>query len=178
MAPPFVRPAWCDSSSRSLFLTTFVRFCLVCVVWIPLRPMVRAEGLDTNLYSSYKCQGGNQPGPLMFRGSMNTFGEFDEKPYTVHKRTCELTNVCFVDGKLTYFMSPEEERLVDRHDRIDGFAENDFVLLGKRDVSLNVDTSYAPVPRSLTWSPAEVAVYLSHSYSENFGAFLHAGEGQ
>jgi len=100
---------------------------------------------------------------------MNTHGEFDEKPLTLHKRTCELRNVCFIEGKLAYFMDPDEQRLVSRYDRIDGFAKDDFVLLGKRDVALNVDTVYAAVPKTFSWSPAEVAVYQSHSWSENFG---------
>lgn len=100
---------------------------------------------------------------------MNTHGEFDEKPLTLHKRSCELRNVCFHNGKLSYFMDPTEERLVSRHDRIDGFAKDDFVLLGKRDVALNVDTVCAPVPKSFSWSRAKVAIYQSHSWSENFG---------
>jgi hypothetical protein len=129
-----------------------------------------AQSGPAGAYSSYTCQGGNQPGPLTpFRGSMNTHGEFDEKPLTLHKRTCELRNVCFIEGKLAYFMDPDEQRLVSRHDRIDGFAKDDFVLLGKRDVALNVDTVYAAVPKTFSWSPAEVAVYQSHSWSDNFG---------
>jgi len=98
---------------------------------------------------------------------MNTHGEFDEKPLTLHKRTCELTNVSFTSGKLSYFMDPDEERLVSRHDRIDGFAKDDFVLLGKRDVKLNVRTVYAPVPKTFSWSRSKVAIYQSHLWSEN-----------
>ena len=167
-----------DSSPRATFalISTCVKvlaavFLVHFFYLLSLRQMVNASRFDADLYSSYKCQGGNQPGPLTpFRGSMNSHGEFDEKPLTRYKRTCEITNVCFVDGKLTYFMDPDEQELVSRHDRIDGFAHDDFVLLGKReDVALNVDTSYEPIPRSFSWSPAQVAVYQSHSWSENFG---------
>ena len=73
----------------------------------------------------------------------------------------------FTSGKLSYFMDPDEERLVSRHDRIDGFAKDDFVLLGKRDVKLNVRKVYAPVPKTFSWSRSKVAIYQSHSWSEN-----------
>ena len=161
---------------KSTLLRCALSAALLLCALASLSTISRASGSGAALsgpagvYSSYKCQGGNQPGPLTpFRGSMNTHGEFDEKPLTLHKRSCELTNVCFTSGKLSYFMDPDEKRLVSRHDRIDGFAKDDFVLLGKRDVSLNVRTVNAPVPKTFSWSRSKVAIYQSHSWSENFG---------
>jgi len=104
---------------------------------------------------------------------MNSGGEFDEVPLTVHKRSCDMRNVCWVDGRLTYYMDPEEAVLVDRVDRIDGFGRDDFVVLSKRDVALNVHVVHGPVPDGVAWLDADVAVYLAHSWSENFGTAVN-----
>lgn len=120
--------------------------------------------------SSFQCIGGSQ---ALDTNSMKQAAVQRFPLNDAEHRTCLMRNVCFVNGTLTYFITPHDRSSVPRDFLPEGFDGKMFHTGHLRAFTISMKTQEGYIPESYHWHHSKLAFFDANSWSFNWGHYMN-----